>query len=609
MKKWIPEDILQSILESANIRQIVNESVPLKKRGTNWVGLCPFHADKDPSFSVNEDKQIFYCFGCGEGGNAFKFLMKLKGLTFIEAVKELASRYGIEIPERPLSPSQEKRREQHNFLYEVNEAAASFFHSGLTKSRYASRARDYLHNRGMSENIIKLFKIGWAEESWDSLLKHLQEKEFSPTLLEQAGLVVKKKNGDGWYDRFRGRIIFPIVSRQGRTVAFGGRILPETSSSQSYMDQPKYLNSPETEIYHKSRELYGFAQNKSDIRRKGSGYVVEGYMDLLALYAAEVHNVVATLGTALTETHVKFLKGICNDWILLFDGDSAGRKAASRALPFFYKFDLRTKVITLDNKDDPDSFIRREGKESLYRMTETAPSGIDFVLTRGEELYGKDPDGRMKTVEDVITLIEAVTDPVRKSLLADHVARKTGIREETLWERIKPTRGSNKARFKHVSFDQDNEKQTSEKKSGYNRRIKNSAEAKLIGFILGHGSCMHHFLGSGIDIWIEDPLLKDLWNAMLNVYNIAGSFDVSRLFEHLENIPALKEAALKLAQDFPTCNEEERENTLSGLVVYARQRHKKALRMDLLEQMKTFNENEQSRESEIDILRRLQELR
>jgi DNA primase len=597
----IPEEILQNILDAVNLRQLVNESVPLKKRGRNWVGICPFHADRDPSFSVSEDKQIFYCFGCGEGGNAFRFLMKLHGLSFVEAARELASRCGIEIPERPVSPGQKKKQDEREQLVSINERAAEYFHS-LLMSGDGIRARDYLVGRGITEEMIRRFNLGWAADEWDGLLGWFREKGTAPEMLEKAGLIIKRKSGTGWYDRFRGRIIFPILDRHGRTVAFGGRILPD-AAVQAGNEQPKYLNSPETPVYNKSRELYGFYSNRSAIRRAGSGFVVEGYMDLLALHAAGVHNVVATLGTALTDTHARFLRGLCDEWILLFDGDNAGRKAAFRALPSFYRYDLRVRVLTLDEKDDPDTFIRRDGRDALERLAGEAPSGIDFVIKRGDELHGSDPDGRMQTVEDVITLLDAVSDPVRKNLLASDFARKTGIREDILWERIKKQPPAGR-RFHQESSASDN-KDPAGKGRARGKGIKNSAESKLLGFILGYPDSMEFFIDAGLDVWLEEPLLREIWGAMTNLHNMNGALSVPLLMEHLSTVPELKGAVAALAREFPPCSEEEHGETLAGLLDYAVMRHKKALRSRLLEEMR----GSENHVDELAILKRLQELR
>ncbi len=590
----IPEDILQAVKDAANIRQVVGEFVPLKKRGTNWVGLCPFHPDKDPSFSVNEDKQIFYCFGCGEGGDVIKFLMKIQGMSFAEVVKGLASRYGITIPERPLSASERKKVELRDQLIHLNEIAASFFRRNLESSRDAGRAREYLAERGMNDSIISNFRLGWAPDRWDGLIKHLEEQGLSIALAETAGLVLPRKSGRGHYDRFRGRIIFPIRDWQGSTVAFGARILP----GQGAEDQPKYINSPETPVYNKRQVLYGLYQNKTAIRKAGFGVVVEGYMDLLSLAQASINNVAATLGTALTQDHVKFLKRVCRDWVVVFDGDAAGQKAAVRSLPLFYGAGLNVRVLTLPEDDDPDTFIRREGRDQWEEMLTDLPSGIDFVIDRGLELYGRDTEGKLRTVEEALALVESVDDSVRKSLLATRIAQKTGIREESLWDRLQKntkriTRGNNSNKI-HKGPDVG---------SGRGAVASlNSAEAKLLSFLLAHPVFMDEFFDYGIELWLEQEDLRALWNAMINVFSQTSKLELSVLASCLETMPHIRALAMKLSSAFPPG--EDIEVISAGFKRYCEQRKKKALRLHVLENLKTEGATEDAEY----LLRKFQQL-
>ncbi len=574
MSSYIPEDVLRNVLEAANIRQVVGEFVPLKKSGRNWIGLCPFHPDKDPSFSVSEEKQIFHCFGCGEGGDVFKFLMKMQGMSFVEAVKALANRYGIIIPERPRSSQDQKRHMETEELVSLNLFAAGFYHKNLLHSSGGSDARAYLESRGLKSEIISQFRLGWANDRWDSLINHLKTEGLSLDKAEKAGLIASRESGKGYYDRFRKRIIFPILDRSGKVVALGGRILGD--------GQPKYLNSPETPVYNKSRVLYGLSQNKGAIRRAGRGYVVEGYMDLLALAQSDIDQVVATLGTALTEDHVKQLKGLCKDWILVFDGDAAGVKAALRALPFFYKLDFRVRVLNLPAEDDPDSFVRREGKEAWEALVDTAGSGLDFAIQQGLSSYGKDPEGRFRTTEDVLLILQPVSDPVRKSLLVGHMAQKLGVREESLWERLNVSNSSTVV---------SNIRKRYELSAGVKIRKdpENRAEAKLIGFLLGRPQYMETFLDAGLDLWLEVPSLRDLWMAMSHLYNMSGNLNLSDLYDQLEPVPELRSLAMRLSADFSPFEDIE-EEMLSGLKRYCEDRRNKVLRWNVLEQIKAPTE-------------------
>ncbi|MEA3386212.1 MAG: DNA primase [Thermodesulfobacteriota bacterium] len=569
MSSYIPEDVLRNVLEAANIRQVVGEYVPLKKSGRNWIGLCPFHPDKDPSFSVSEEKQIFHCFGCGEGGNVFNFLMKMQGMSFVEAVKTLANRYGIIIPEKPRSSRDQKRHMETEELVRLNLAAAEFYHKNLLHSSGAGDARAYIEKRGLKSDIISRFRLGWANDRWDGLINHLKTEGLSLDKAEKAGLIVSRESGKRYYDRFRGRIIFPILDRSGKAVALGGRILKD--------GHPKYLNSPETPVYNKSRVLYGLSQNKGAIRRAGAGYVVEGYMDLLALAQFDIDQVVATLGTALTEDHVKQLRGLCKDWVLVFDGDAAGVKAALRALPFFYKLNLRVKVLNLPAEDDPDSFVRREGKDSWEITVDTAGTGLDFAIQQGLASYGKAPEGRFRTTEDVLSILQPVSDPVRKSLLVGHVAQKLGVREESLWERLNTSTSTvvpNIRKRYELSAE-----------AKIHKGPENRAEAKLISFLLGRPKYMETFLDAGLDLWIEIPTLRKLWMAMSHLYSMSGHLTLSDLYDQLESVPELRTLAMRLSADFAPFEDME-EKILSDLKKYCEDRRNKILRWNVLEQIK-----------------------
>lgn len=578
----IPEDIIQAVNEAVDIRQVVGEFVPLRKRGRHWVGLCPFHADKDPSFSINEDKQIFYCFGCGEGGDAIKFLMKIQGLSFVETVKNLASRYGITIPERPLTSGERKKLELKEELIRINEEAAAFFAENLLRSRNAREARDYLDRRGINSKITGDFRLGWAPDRWDSLIRHLGKRGMNATLAETAGLVLARHSGKGHYDRFRGRIIFPIRDWIGSTVAFGARILPGDEKN----DQPKYINSPETPVYNKRKILYGLYQNKSAVRKFGYGVVVEGYMDILALVQAGASNAAATLGTALTPDHIKNLKRVCHDWVVTFDGDSAGQKAAARALPLFYAADLNVRVLTLPPEDDPDTFIRREGRERWEEIMRDLPSGLDFILDRGLKIHGPHPEGKLKTVEDALALLESVEDSVKKSLLASRIAQKTGVREESLWERLSSSGKSPRAQ-KHKTALKDRTTQDTHDSIALNL---NSADAKLLGFLLAHPVFLEEFMDCGLELWLEHKSMRSLWNAMVNLFNQASRLEFSTLESSLDAMPDVKSLATTLSSAFPPG--ENPEDTSAGLKKYCSVRKKKALRLQVLENLKEEGESQ-----------------
>jgi DNA primase len=414
------DDITARIKEAADIVQVIGECVELKRSGTRFLGLCPFHGEKTPSFSVHSGQQFFHCFGCGESGDVFSFMMKYHSLDFPEAVKTLANRYHIELPERRRSKEEELRAQKRELLFAVNEKAALVYSQYLRESPGAKAATAYLHNRGVSEDILSRFRIGYAPavevEGWNYLGGKLSGAE-SKTAIE-AGLLVEKENG-GTYDRFRDRIVFPISDISGRVCGFGGRIVGE--------GQPKYLNSPESPVFNKSRLLLGLYQQKEDIRRKNEAVLVEGNFDLISLVAGGCSNVVAPLGTALTREQLRLIKRFAERVTLLFDGDVAGTKAAARGVPFFLAEQIAGRVALLPDGHDPDTFIREKGLAELNQLLEKAESLPEFVLNRLIEEFGLTLDGKSRIVEELQPLVRAAVSPLQRSVFVSHFAEKLGM--------------------------------------------------------------------------------------------------------------------------------------------------------------------------------------
>ena len=307
----IPEEKISEVLNASDIVDVISESVILKKAGTNYFGLCPFHSEKTPSFSVNPGKQIFHCFGCSAGGNALSYLMKYHGISFPEAVKMAARKYNIEIENATLSPWIKKEFELKEGLFRINQAVMGYFHDFLKESHKAEAARAYLKKRGISEEIIQEFRLGYSPEGWDTIVNLFRKHKVSNKNAVQSGLILERKQKDGFYDRFRNRIIFPIFDINMQTAGFGGRVMDD--------GMPKYLNSPETPVYFKSRILYGLHAAKQFCRQEGFVYIVEGYFDFLSLYQHGIKNAVASLGTALTSDHVRILKGYAARMVLVFE--------------------------------------------------------------------------------------------------------------------------------------------------------------------------------------------------------------------------------------------------------------------------------------------------
>ena len=441
MAVFIPEDKISEIKNAADIVDIVSEAVLLKKAGKNHVGLCPFHSEKTPSFTVSPDKQIFYCFGCGTGGNVFSFLMKQEGLSFPETVRVLGKRYGIDIPDRPLSPEQKRKISERESLFDINRRAMEFYHQALKDSGAGQVARSYLKKRGISQKTIDDFKLGYAREGWDYLLNFFLKKRISPVLLEKSGLVVSKKNKSGYYDRFRNRILFPIFDASMQVIGFGGRVLDDSL--------PKYLNSPETLIYNKRRSLYGIQRAKEKCRSAGSVFIVEGYLDAIALHQHGVENSVATLGTALTPDHVKFLTRFAGSMVLVYDSDDAGIRSAKRCIDTFWKehVDFRrqdvyreenadTHILVLPAGHDPDSYIFEKGPELFLEAAASAPGIITFLMNCAIDKHGLSTEGKVSIIKEMQGPLAAINDRVAQGLYIQKLAERLGMAENAILERI-----------------------------------------------------------------------------------------------------------------------------------------------------------------------------
>ncbi|PLX54404.1 MAG: DNA primase [Desulfobacteraceae bacterium] len=372
---FIPEDKVLEIKNAADIVEVVSESVLLKKTGKNYVGLCPFHSEKTPSFTVSPQKQIFYCFGCAAGGNVFSFIMKRDGISFPEAARILSRQYGINIPVQTMSKEQKRLRSERENLLTVNRQAMEFFQSNLFNASSGKQALIYLKKRGISQETMEIFKLGYAPTGWNNINNFFQKKKIPLDIVKKAGLIVKREKKDGFYDRFRNRIIFPIFNVNMHVIGFGGRVLTD--------DLPKYLNSPETPIYNKSSSLYGLHRARQKCRETETVYIVEGYFDLLALHQNGIQNSVATLGTSITVDHVHILRNVIGKdghVVLVFDSDDAGMKAALRSLGIFMNAEVDTNIMLLPPGHDPDSYLFEFGYESFFDIAKSAKSLISFLI-------------------------------------------------------------------------------------------------------------------------------------------------------------------------------------------------------------------------------------
>ncbi len=423
MSAHFSPELLDQIRDANDIVDLISEYVPLKKRGKNWVGLCPFHAEKDPSFTVTPDKQIFYCFGCGEGGNVISFLMKHEKLSFPEAAKLLAKRANIPLPKDSFDT---KRAKQLDKLYYANQAADEYFHKNLYREKPGKKARQYLKKRGFDSEILKVFSLGFAPSEWDGLTSYARTKGIEPEVLNQAGLVVPRTEASGFYDRFRNRITFPIFNLSGKIVGFGGRVLDDE-------DVPKYLNSPETPIYHKGKILYGLNLSKDEIRQSGSAILVEGYVDLISLYQAGVKNATASSGTAFTQDQARLLSRYAEKVYLFFDADSAGQSAVFRSVDLLFSEGIEVFVVGLTEGEDPDSFVRKFGAKAVREKIQEARPFIDFKHdSLGQDFDKLSLKEQEKVVFDLADTAGKITDEIRKNLFVKKIAQTFKINEASI---------------------------------------------------------------------------------------------------------------------------------------------------------------------------------
>lgn len=403
----IPEEKIEEIRAVTDIVDVVGDYVQLKRRGSNFVGLCPFHNEKTPSFNVNPSMGIYKCFGCGAGGDVYQFVTQVEGVSFPEAARMLAERAGVVLPE------QDDTREQANEVEELYHAlrfAARFFYRTLTQEAAGKPALAYLQERGFTAGTIKHFGLGYAPDAWDALLRAATAHHIPAETLERAGLVIPRKDGSGHYDRYRGRIIFPIFSHVGKVLGFGGRILDAAA------DQPKYINSPETRVYNKSRVLYGLYQGKQAIRRREEVILVEGYTDVMALHQAGVEHVVASSGTALTEEQVKMLGRYARRVVLLYDADAAGAGAALRGIDLVLARGLSVYAVALPAGEDPDSFVRSEGREAFEAYMERHRKDFVTFIFEQARRAGRlhTPEGEADTQRAVLTSVARIPDPLMR---------------------------------------------------------------------------------------------------------------------------------------------------------------------------------------------------
>lgn len=425
MAKLYPESVINDVLDRSNIVDVVTSYLPLKRVGRNFKACCPFHPEKTASFIVSADKQIYHCFGCGVGGNALSFIMQYEKLNFREALEALAQRSGIPLPEPERTEYQKSNDDNKKNLYDLYEKASQFYHSNLMKSAKAQETRNYLQKRGISKEMAEFCRLGYSLNEWDALLNHLKSKKVNLSAIERSGLVVAKDEG-GYYDRFRNRVLFPIVDIKDRVIGFGARVLDDSL--------PKYINSPETPIYSKGKNLFGLNWSKDFIRKEDCAIVVEGYLDMLIPFISGAKNIVASLGTALTSDQIRLLKRFTNNIVMLYDGDMAGEIATLRACDILIKEDMNVRIAALPTGDDPDTFIRKNGLKGFLELTNKAIPIFDYkfqlLLTKH---HGATTEQKQKIMREILPTIKKFKDTTTRCASIKTVAETLRLDEKALW--------------------------------------------------------------------------------------------------------------------------------------------------------------------------------
>lgn len=519
MKKTIPDNTIEEIRSRADIYEVVSEFVPLKKAGKNYKGLCPFHSEKTPSFSVSPEKQIYHCFGCGAGGNVFKFLMEKEDLPFIDVVKRLALRYQVSIPESTYSSQGGASRNEREALLNCNTLAAKYFAAQLSHPQVGKTAREYLASRGFDDQAVEDFQIGWAPSGWHNLQKHLESQaKCSKDALAKYGLVSKKDAADtkdkkdAYYDRFRERLIFPIQDSHGNIIAFGGRVLGD--------GEPKYLNSPETQVYKKGRQLYGLNKAKEAIRREDQVLIVEGYFDQMRAWESGVQNVVASCGTALTTQQALLLKPFTTKAILVFDADPAGHAAAERGFEVLQENGLSVFVAVLPEGHDPDSLIREQGKDAFLKLIQDAQPFVHYLVGRIlQSALTRTTEDKIDAINRVLPVLAKIKNSVERSEHIRYVAEKVGVEDRAFLEEMRKSLAQNKSRV---------DMPVSSKKANLD------PEWYLIHLMLVDAEAARDIAATITLAQYENPIYRETANLLYDLIERDQPLRVDRLIDHIE---------------------------------------------------------------------------
>ncbi|RJP76734.1 MAG: DNA primase, partial [Desulfobacteraceae bacterium] len=588
---------ISEIQNVADIIDIVSESVLLKKAGKNHIGLCPFHSEKTPSFTVNPEKQIFHCFGCGAGGNVFSFLMKHDGISFLEAVQALARRFGIELPTREMSPAQQKMMNEREQILNVNHHAMKYFQQMLFQGASGKPGLEYLTARKVTRETLEKFHVGYVPDGWRNLMDYLSRKKIPRDLMLKAGLIIENNQKTGYYDRFRNRIMFPIFNMGNQVIGFGGRVLDDSL--------PKYLNSPETMVYSKSNSLYGLHVAKPECRRTGTVFIVEGYMDLLALWQHGIQNAVATLGTSMTSEHVRMLKGHCEKTVLVYDSDEAGLKAAARSIEIFDKGHLNASILVLPNGHDPDSYLFENSEKAFREIARQALDTMDFLMESAIRKNGMSVEGKVRTVNIMKDYLANVQDHVSRSLYIKRLSERLDIDDAAIMEKVRETIHQQKTANSRAEIIQNAGTQT----GGMGLHDSDRMEKKIIAMMLHYPEIVPEIRKQNILTLFENKIIAKIGGIIAEQHE-KGKVSVSDLIARLNNpdhekfIASLAiensrwnhDGCLKLIKQF-VLSKNKKNNDLLMKIKTAEAQHDDKLLVTLIKQLRDQKQIQNKRES------------
>jgi DNA primase len=517
-------DLYQSardeIKRTADIVEIIAQYVQLRKAGLHHVGLCPFHGDKDPSFTVNQSRQMFHCFGCKKGGDVFAFWMEYHKVSFPQAMRELAERYHIALPEKEITPAQKKEKESAEIIYEINEMAAGYFHGMLMKNEKGGPGREYLKKRALGNKIATEFMIGFAPDEWNGLTNYLRSKKADMGKAAEAGLIIPKEKG--FYDRFRGRVIFPIHNLRKQVAGFGGRVTDKSL--------PKYLNSPETPVFHKGELLYGLHAAYQGIRESGRVVIVEGYTDVLALWKHGFYGAVATLGTALTKEHLRKLKGYANEAVVIFDADSAGKGATLKSLPLFLNEGMSARVVALPEGDDPDTFVNSNGLKGFVDFLERSVPIFEFYLDLKLSRTGGRIEDQVGILKDMLPMLSELNSESQQMLYVRQLAEKSRIPESIIQSELK--------KLAAPVMDDSLEKRLKNRLSG--SRVPNLDEISILNLLAHSPGASVRLKDAGCRLLLSDPVIIEIFDTVSSASLAEGESTPEMVLESLASAAAGK---------------------------------------------------------------------